>query len=180
VGAGLAGAEAAWQLAGHGTAVDLYEMRPDTSTPAHTTGWFAELVCSNSLGAAAPDTAAGLLKEEMRRLGSLVVRCADENRVPAGGALAVDRTHFARAVTEALEGHPLVAVHRQKVRKVPADPVVVIASGPLTSDALAEDIRRLTGREHLSFFDAVAPIVTLESLDLNRVFRSSRYGRPPS
>ncbi len=177
VGAGLAGAEAAWQLAQRGVRVRLYEMRPGRMTPAHTTGYFAELVCSNSLGAAAPTSASGLLKEEMRRLGSLVVRCADSSRVPAGGALAVDRTEFGRAVTEALERHPLVEVRREEVGTVPADPIVVVASGPLTSDALAEDIRHLTGREHLSFFDAVAPIVTLESLDLDRIFRSSRYDK---
>ncbi len=177
VGAGLAGAEAAWQLAQRGVRVRLYEMRPGRMTPAHTTGYFAELVCSNSLGAAASTSASGLLKEEMRRLGSLVVRCADSTRVPAGGALAVDRTEFGRAVTRALEEHPLVEVRREEVGTVPTDPVVVVASGPLTSDALAEDIRRLTGREHLSFFDAVAPIVTLESLDLDRIFRSSRYDK---
>ncbi|MGQ9756278.1 MAG: methylenetetrahydrofolate--tRNA-(uracil(54)-C(5))-methyltransferase (FADH(2)-oxidizing) TrmFO [Desulfotomaculales bacterium] len=177
VGAGLAGAEAAWQTATRGIPVELYEMRPRKFTPAHTTGYFAELVCSNSLRAEAFTSAVGLLKEEMRRLGSLIMRCADANRVPAGGALAVDRTLFSRAVTETLEQHPLVTVHREEVRRVPEAPAVVLASGPLTSDALADDIRRLTGEDYLYFYDAVAPIVTLESLNLDRIFKSSRYGK---
>lgn len=177
VGAGLAGAEAAWQIATRGVRVELYEMRPRKYTPAHTTGYFAELVCSNSLRAEALTNAVGLLKEEMRRLGSLIMRCADVSRVPAGGALAVDRTLFARTVTETLEQHSLVTVHREEVLRVPEAPVVVLASGPLTSDALADDIRRLTGEDYLYFYDAVAPIVTLESLNLDRIFKSSRYGK---
>lgn len=177
VGAGLAGAEAAWQIAARGIPVELYEMRPRKLTPAHTSGYFAELVCSNSLRAEALTNAVGLLKEEMRRLGSLIMRCADSARVPAGGALAVDRTLFSRSVTEMLEQHPLVTVHREEVLEVPRSPVAIVATGPLTSDALAEDIRRLTGEEYLYFYDAVAPIVTLESLNLDRIFKSSRYGK---
>ncbi len=177
VGAGLAGAEATWQLVRRGVPVVLYEMRPQKQTPAHNTGEFAELVCSNSLRAEALTNAVGLLKEEMRRLGSLIMACADAHRVPAGGALAVDRELFAAAVTERLSGHPLVTVRREEITAVPAGEPVVLATGPLTSDALADEIRRLTGHEHLYFFDAVAPIVTLESVDQDRVFRSSRYDR---
>ncbi|MEW5762886.1 MAG: FADH(2)-oxidizing methylenetetrahydrofolate--tRNA-(uracil(54)-C(5))-methyltransferase TrmFO [Bacillota bacterium] len=177
VGAGLAGAEAAWQIAARGIPVELYEMRPRKLTPAHTTGNFAELVCSNSLRAEALTNAVGLLKEEMRRLGSLIIRCADATRVPAGGALAVDRAAFSRAVTEALVQHPLVTVYRQEIVRVPDTGVVILATGPLTSDALAEDIRRLTGEDYLYFYDAVAPIITLESLNLERMFKSSRYGK---
>ncbi|HHW44359.1 methylenetetrahydrofolate--tRNA-(uracil(54)-C(5))-methyltransferase (FADH(2)-oxidizing) TrmFO [Desulfofundulus thermobenzoicus] len=175
VGAGLAGAEAAWQLVRQGVPVDLFEMRPRKMTPAHHTGYFAELVCSNSLRAAALENAVGLLKEEMRRLGSLIMQCAGEHRVPAGGALAVDREGFARAVTGVLEGHPLVQVHREEVTDVPAEEIVVLATGPLTSSAMARSLRQLTGVEYLYFYDAVAPIVTLESIDMNKVFRSSRY-----
>ncbi|OAT83582.1 methylenetetrahydrofolate--tRNA-(uracil(54)-C(5))-methyltransferase (FADH(2)-oxidizing) TrmFO [Desulfotomaculum copahuensis] len=177
VGAGLAGAEAAWQLARRGVPVRLYEMRPVKSTPAHHTGDFAELVCSNSLRAAALENAVGLLKEEMRRLGSLIMACADAHRVPAGGALAVDREGFAAAVTGALTAHEQVTVIRQEVTVIPDDPVVILATGPLTSPALAESLRRLTGRDCFYFYDAVAPIVTLESIDTTKVFRSSRYDK---
>ncbi|MEW6541038.1 MAG: methylenetetrahydrofolate--tRNA-(uracil(54)-C(5))-methyltransferase (FADH(2)-oxidizing) TrmFO [Bacillota bacterium] len=177
VGAGLAGAEATWQLVRRGVPTVLYEMRPQKRTPAHNTGEFAELVCSNSLRAEALTNAVGLLKEEMRRLGSLIMACADAHRVPAGGALAVDRELFALAVTERLKSHPLVTVRREEITAVPAGEPVILATGPLTSDALADEIRRLTGHEHLYFFDAVAPIVTLESIDQERVFRSSRYDR---
>lgn len=177
VGAGLAGSEAAWQLARRGVRVILCEMRPRRSTPAHTTGDFAELVCSNSLRAEALTNAVGLLKEEMRRLGSLILACADAHRVPAGGALAVDRQRFAAAVTERLSTHPLVSIRREEVTALPAGEPVILATGPLTSGALAESIRDFTGQEHLYFFDAVAPIVTLESVDQKRVYRSSRYGK---
>jgi len=173
----LAGSEAAWQLARRGVKVELYEMRPHRSTPAHTTGWFAELVCSNSLRAEALTNAVGLLKEEARRLGSLIMACADAHRVPAGGALAVDRERFAAAVTEKLTAEPLVTIHREEVRTLPPDGPVILATGPLTSGALAESIRELTGHEYLYFFDAVAPIVTLDSIDQSRVFRSSRYDK---
>ncbi|ACA59135.1 methylenetetrahydrofolate--tRNA-(uracil(54)-C(5))-methyltransferase (FADH(2)-oxidizing) TrmFO [Candidatus Desulforudis audaxviator] len=177
VGAGLAGAEASWQLVRRGVPVVLYEMRPRKCTPAHKTGDFAELVCSNSLRAEALTNAVGLLKEEMRRLGSLIMACADAHRVPAGGALAVDRQLFAAAVTERLTSHRLVTVCREEITTIPTAELVILATGPLTSDALADELRRLTGQEHLYFFDAVAPIVTLESIDQDRVFRSSRYGR---
>lgn len=177
IGAGLAGSEAAWQLARRGVPVKLYEMRPQKLTPAHHTGYFAELVCSNSLKAMALDNAAGLLKEEMRRLDSLIMACAERHRVPAGGALAVDREGFARAVTEALETHPLIEVRREEVTEIPRDGIVVLATGPLTSEAMAASLRELTGLEYLYFYDAVAPIVTLESINMEKVFRSSRYGK---
>lgn len=173
-GAGLAGSEAAWQAACRGVPVRLYEMRPQKNTPAHHTGYFAELVCSNSLRAAALENAVGLLKEEMRRMGSIIMLCADQNSVPAGGALAVDRDSFAKAVTGALENHPLVDVIREEYTG-DGDGVTLVATGPLTSDALAERLRTFTNREHLYFHDAVAPIVTLESIDMEKVFWSSRY-----
>jgi len=177
VGAGLAGSEAAWQAARRGIPVILYEMRPQKMTPAHRTPYFAELVCSNSLRAAALTNAVGLLKEEMRRLDSLIMRAADATSVPAGGALAVDRTLFARYITEALESEPLVTVIREEVLRVPEEGPAVVATGPLTAGALAEDIRRLTGADSFYFYDAVAPIVTLESVDMRRAFWSSRYDK---
>lgn len=177
IGAGLAGSEAAWQLAKRGVRVRLYEMRPEKSTPAHKTGGFAELVCSNSLRAAAIENAVGLLKEEMRCLDSLIMACADRCRVPAGGALAVDRDLFSAAVTEALEDNPLVEVVREEVEAIPGQGVVVVATGPLTSGAMSRSIRELTGEDYLYFYDAVAPIVTLESIDMNKAFFSSRYGK---
>ncbi|MCL5290386.1 MAG: methylenetetrahydrofolate--tRNA-(uracil(54)-C(5))-methyltransferase (FADH(2)-oxidizing) TrmFO [Eubacteriales bacterium] len=177
IGAGLAGAEAAWQIANRGVKVDLIEMRPAKLTPAHHTGDFAELVCSNSLRAAGLVNAVGLLKEEMRRLDSLIMRCADRTRVPAGGALAVDRSLFARCVTAGLEEHPLVNVRRREVGEIPAGGVTVLATGPLTSEAMVASIRALTGEGYLYFYDAVAPIVTLDSIDEARVFRSSRYDK---
>jgi methylenetetrahydrofolate--tRNA-(uracil-5-)-methyltransferase len=177
VGGGLAGCEAAWQLARRGLGVDLHEMRPGRPTPAHQTGDLAELVCSNSLRGNALDQAAGLLKEEMRRLGSLVVRVADEVRVPAGSALAVDRGLFARRMTEAVESLPLVRVHRQEVLRIPEDPVTIVATGPLTADPLAADVAAFVGRTHLHFFDAVSPVIEADSIDLTRAFRASRYGK---
>ena len=177
IGAGLAGSEATWQLAERGVRVDLYEMRPNKSTPAHQTDRFAELVCSNSLRGAGLENAVGLLKEEMRRLGSFIMSAADHNAVSAGGALAVDRELFASEVTKRLEQHPYVTVHREEVRRLSQEGISVVASGPLTSDALAEDILRLTGEEALSFYDAAAPIVTLESIDLNKAFWASRYDK---
>lgn len=176
IGGGLAGTEAAWQIAQRGGHVKLYEMRPHKTTPAHTTGHLAELVCSNSLGADQVDKAPGLLKAEMRALGSLVMACADQATVPAGGALAVDREIFARAVTQRIESHPLIEVIRQEVTRIPAS-ICVIASGPLTSDALAAEIAKLTDEAHLYFWDAIAPIVTLDSIDFDIAFRASRYGR---
>jgi len=177
VGGGLAGCEAAWQAARHGFQVALYEMRPAKMTPAHRTGDLAELVCSNSLGSNLPDRALGLLKTELRRLGSLVVACADQTAVPAGDALAVGREAFARLVTERLAAHPQIRIVREEVRQIPEARPLVIATGPLTSEALSEALARLTGEQYLSFYDAMAPIVSGDSIDLQKAFRGSRYGR---
>ena len=177
VGGGLAGSEAAWQVARRGIGVDLYEMRPVRQTPVHQTGDFAELVCSNSLRGNALDQAAGLLKEEMRRMGSLVIRVADAVRVPAGSALAVDRGLFARRITEEVEALPEVTVHREEVPRIPEDPVTIVATGPLTSETLAGEIAAFVGRDHLYFYDAVSPVIDAETIDFDRVFRASRYGK---
>jgi methylenetetrahydrofolate--tRNA-(uracil-5-)-methyltransferase len=177
IGAGLAGSEAAWQVARQGIPVRLYEMRPNQRTPAHHTSHFAELVCSNSLRAAAITNAVGLLKEEMRRLDSLVIRSADENAVPAGGALAVDREGFSGDITRALEEHPLVEVVREEVSQLPDEGIVIVATGPLTSPALSESIRSFIGGEYLYFYDAAAPIVTKESVDMDKVYLASRYNK---
>ena len=177
VGGGLAGCEAAWQLSRRGVEVELVEMRPVRATPAHRTDLLAELVCSNSLRGNSLDQAAGLLKEEMRRLDSLVIRVADETRVPAGSALAVDRELFARRISEHVGALPRVRVRREEVQFLPAEGLVIIATGPLTSDALARDIAGFVGREHLYFYDAISPVVEAGSLDLGRTFRASRYGR---
>jgi methylenetetrahydrofolate--tRNA-(uracil-5-)-methyltransferase len=177
IGGGLAGSEAAWQAAQRGIQVTLYEMRPDRLTPAHRTGDLAELVCSNSLGSNLMDRAPGLLKEELRQLGSLVMACADATAVPAGGALAVDRQAFARLVTQRITDHPRIHLRREEVGSIPQGTPTVIATGPLTSDALAAEIAALTGQEHLYFYDAMAPIVSYGSIDLSRAFRASRYGR---
>jgi methylenetetrahydrofolate--tRNA-(uracil-5-)-methyltransferase len=176
VGGGLAGSEAAWQAAQRGVPVLLYEMRPQQMTPAHKGSRLAELVCSNSLGAQATDRALGLLKEELRRLGSLLIACADATALPAGSALAVGREAFAERVTERIQGHPLIARITAEVTDLPEVPAVV-ATGPLTSPALAEAIARFSGQEHLFFFDAMAPIVAAESVDMGVAFRASRYGR---
>ncbi len=176
VGAGLAGSEAAWQLAERGHRVLLSEMRPVVPTPAHRTDRFAELVCSNSLGSDVPDRAGGLLHAEMRRMGSFILSCAETARVPAGGALAVDRERFAEEVTRRLTSHPLIEVRREEVTAIPSGPAV-IASGPLTSAALAASLRELTGTEALYFYDAISPIVERDSLDMAVCFQSSRYGR---
>lgn len=175
IGAGLAGCEAAWQLAKAGIEVELYEMKPAKFSPAHKYAGFAELVCSNSLKAERIGSAAGMLKEEMRRLGSLVVECAEKTRVSAGGALAVDREKFSDAVTEKIKGCPLIKVIGEEVTQIP-DGDVIVATGPLTSDPLAESIRQLCG-DYLYFHDAAAPIVTFESLDKGKVFFASRYDR---
>ena len=175
LGAGLAGCEAAWQLARRGIPVTLYEMKPQKFSPAHKSQGLAELICSNSLKASRVDSAAGLLKEEMRRLGSLLVPCAEQCAVPAGGALAVDRDQFSRLVTQAIEDEPRITLRREEVTELPAGPVIV-ATGPLTSEPLAEKILALCGGA-LSFFDAAAPIVTRESLDMDHCFTASRYGR---
>jgi methylenetetrahydrofolate--tRNA-(uracil-5-)-methyltransferase len=177
IGGGLAGCEAAWQLARRGLGVDLFEMRPIRGTPVHQTDHLAELVCSNSLRGNALDQAAGLLKEEMRRMDSLIVRVADEVKVPAGSALAVDRGLFARRVTEVVEALPGLRIHRQEVLRIPDDPVTIVATGPLTSDPLAQDVAAFVGQTHLYFFDAVSPVVEADSIAFGKAFRASRYGR---
>ena len=176
IGAGLAGSEAAWQLAVRGIDVRLAEMRPKKSTPAHVSPWFGELVCSNSLRSDELTNAVGLLKEELRRTGSLIMACADAHRVAAGGALAVDREGYARAVTEKLRSHPRIEISEEEVTDFP-DGDVIVATGPLTSEAFSETILRRTGSEGLHFYDAVAPIVTLESVDMSSAFRASRYDK---
>lgn len=176
VGAGLAGCEAAWQLARQGIEVTLIEMKPEKMSPAHHSPLFAELVCSNSLRSDRLTNAVGLLKEEMRLCGSLIMQAADMARVPAGGALAVDRDRFSGHITRTLQEHPLVTIESREVTEIPEGPVI-IATGPLTSDALSERIAELPGLETLNFYDAAAPIVTLESLNMDRVFRQSRYDR---
>ena len=176
IGAGLAGCEAAWQLARRGVPTTLIEMKPEKYTPAHHHAGFAELVCSNSLRSDQLTNAVGLLKEEMRQIGSLVMRAADATRVPAGGALAVDREAFSQYITDAVSGHPLITVEHAEVTQLPARNAI-IATGPLTSDALAAQIAALPGLQTLNFFDAAAPIVSGESLDMDKVFRQSRYGR---
>jgi methylenetetrahydrofolate--tRNA-(uracil-5-)-methyltransferase len=177
IGGGLAGCEAAWQLARCGLAVDLFEMRPQRLTPAHHGGALGELVCSNSLRGAGMNNAVGLLKEELRRCGSLFMGAADAHAVPAGGALAVDRDGFAGHLTSVIESHPLIALHREEVTNFPDGDPVIIASGPLTSDALAKRIAELTGQAQLYFYDAIAPIVEADSIDHAVVFRASRYGK---
>lgn len=176
IGAGLAGCEAAWQLARRGVQVELAEMKPQKKTAAHHTDLFAELVCSNSLKAARVNSAAGLLKEEMRRLGSLLMECADENSVPAGGALAVDRKLFSHAVTDKIRNHPNITVVSEEIKELPTDGINVIATGPLTSEPLAESIKERFGGG-LSFFDAAAPIVAADSIDMSSAFFASRYGK---
>ena len=177
IGAGLAGTEAAWQLAVRGVKVKLYEMRPEKRSPAHHTDLFAELVCSNSLRGSSLENAVGLLKEEMRLLGSVIMQCADNTSVPAGGALAVDRTEFGRLATRMVSGHPNVEVIRKEITTIDNTNPVVIATGPLTSDLMSEAIRELAGYEYFYFYDAAAPIVSYDSLDHSKVFRASRYDK---
>ena len=177
IGGGLAGSEAAWQAANQGARVTLYEMRPKEPTPAHKTGFLAELVCSNSLGSDDSLSAPGILKAEMRRLGSLIIKIADAARVPAGAALAVDRDLFAQKITQALESHPNVRLIHEHVPAIPADAVVIIATGPLTSDALAAQMKALTHSQNLYFFDAIAPIVDADSIDHDRVFKLRAMAR---
>lgn len=174
IGGGLAGCEAAWQAAQNGLKVDLFEMRPDGQTGAHTTGDLAELVCSNSLGSLKPDHASGLLKEELRRMDSLLIRCAEKSAVPAGAALAVDRRIFSGLITDALENHPGIRIIREEVREIPASPCIV-ASGPLTSPHLSKSLIHLTGHDALFFYDAIAPIIETASIDMTRAYRASRY-----
>lgn len=176
VGGGLAGCEAAWQAASRGIRITLYEMRPKVPTPVHRTPFLAELVCSNSLKSTSLATASGLLKAEMRLLNSLVIKVAEETSVPAGEALAVDRELFAERITSILREHPLIEILNEEVRTIPEEPAI-IATGPLTSPALSEEIRRLTGREYLYFYDAVSPIIYKDSIDFSKVFIASRYGK---
>ena len=177
VGGGFAGVEAAWQAAERGAQVKLYEMRPRQSTPAHKTGDLAELVCSNSLKADSITTASGLLKAELRSLGSLVLRVADACRIPAGQALAVDREAFAREITGLIESHPRIILTREEVRSIPSGDPVVLATGPLTSPKLAASLAKMTGEAHLYFYDAVSPIVDGETIDYDAAFFASRYGK---
>ncbi len=177
IGAGLAGSEAAWQLAKQGIYVKLYEMRPGQMTPAHHTPHFAELVCSNSLRSNQLTNGVGLLKEEMRRFDSLIIRIADETQVPAGGALAVDRENFSKQVTEVLSNHPNIEIVRKELKEIPSEGYVIIATGPLTSKALSSQIQRLTGTDSFYFYDAAAPIVEKDSLNMNIVYLKSRYDK---
>src|SRR3954452_11254515 len=179
VGGGLSGSEAAWQIAGLGVPVVLHEMRPLRRTDAHRTDGLAELVCSNSLRSDDRETnAVGLLHEEMRRLNSLVMRAADGNQVPAGGALAVDRDGFSAAITAAIEGHPLIEIAREEIVSLPAEwDSVIVATGPLTSPALAESIGAMTGESSLAFFDAIAPIVHRDTIDFDKAWFQSRYDK---
>ncbi|MBC8016104.1 MAG: FADH(2)-oxidizing methylenetetrahydrofolate--tRNA-(uracil(54)-C(5))-methyltransferase TrmFO [Sporomusaceae bacterium] len=177
IGAGLAGSEAAWQVAEAGFNVELYEMRPHVMPPAHHTDQFAELVCSNSLRGASIENAVGLLKEEMRNLNSLIIKAADATKVPAGGALAVDRESFSKYVTDTLKSHPRVKVINEEVLEIPKDSPLIIASGPLTSPTLSAAIGHITGSQYLYFYDAAAPILVGDSLDMEKVYRASRYGK---
>ncbi len=177
IGGGLAGTEAAWQVASAGVPVILWEMRPNQLSPAHHSGELAELVCSNSFGAMASDRAAGLLHEELRSLNSIVIRKADQHSVPAGGALAVDRAFFSQDLTTTLTNHPLIELRRQELTAIPQAGVVILATGPLTSPALSEDLQRLTGMDYLSFFDAASPIVVGESVNYDVAFLASRYDK---
>ena len=177
IGAGLAGSEAAWQLAKQGIYVKLYEMRPGQMTPAHHTPHFAELVCSNSLRSNQLTNGVGLLKEEMRRFDSLIIRIADETQVPAGGALAVDRENFSKQVTEVLSNHPNIEIVRKELKEIPSEGYVIIATGPLTCKALSSQIQRLTGADSFYFYDAAAPIVEKDSLNMNIVYLKSRYDK---
>lgn len=177
IGAGLAGCEAAWQAAERGIEVTLYEMKPQKKSPAHKTEDFAELVCSNSFRADGILNAVGLLKEEMRILGSLIMECADKTRVPAGGALAVDRDEFSKMVTEKIKSHPSIRVVCQEITEIDTDEYTIIAAGPLASDGIVPAIEKLTGGEGLHFFDAAAPIVAYDSIDMTKAFRAARYGK---
>lgn len=177
IGGGLAGTEATWQIAQAGVPVVLHEMRPQRTSPAHHSEEVAELVCSNSFGAQATDRASGLLHEELRRLGSVIIAKADEHQVPAGGALAVDRGRFSHDLTETLERHPLIELRRDEVHQIPTEGITVLTTGPLTTEALAEDLQRFTGQAYMSFFDAASPIVVGDSINRDVAFMASRYDR---
>lgn len=177
IGGGLAGSEAAWQIAQRGIKVKLYEMKPQKYSPAHKSPMLAEIVCSNSFKSNSLESSAGLLKQELRELDSLIIRIADRNKVPAGQALAVDRERFSAEVTDLIVTHPNIEVIREEVSEIPQRGIVIIATGPLTSENLAKSIQQLLGKEYLYFFDAAAPIVTFESLDMSKIFRAGRYGK---
>ncbi len=177
VGAGLAGSEAAWQAAEYGVPVVLYEMRPNQPTPVHKTSHCAELVCSNSLGSLNESSAPYLLKQELRKLNSLVIRAADQHAVPAGAALAVDRDHFSAEITQALENHPNITIKREEIKEIPTNGPVVIATGPLTSPSLSKEIAELMGDEYLYFYDALSPIIDSNTIDTTKAFFASRYGK---
>src|SRR5262245_6618475 len=176
IGGGLAGSEAAYQIAQHGRRVRLCEMRPVRQTPAHRTDQLAEIVCSNSLKSDQPYNASWLLKEELRRFGSILIQIADSVRVPAGAALAVDREKFAAQVTEVISGEPRIELIREEVPEIPKETIVVVASGPLTSESLSKSIRDFCGSGHLYFYDAISPIVDAETIDFSKIYRASRYG----
>lgn len=180
VGAGLAGSEAAWQIASRGIRVKLYEMRPVNNTPAHHTDKFGELVCSNSFRSNQLENAVGLLKEEMRRLGSLIMECADKKALPAGGALAVDREGFSQEITDRITNHPNIEIIREEVMEIPQDDFVIVATGPLTSEKLSASIGQLMDNDYLYFYDAAAPIITYESINHEKVFKASRYDKGDS
>jgi methylenetetrahydrofolate--tRNA-(uracil-5-)-methyltransferase len=180
IGGGLAGSEAAWQIARLGESVRLYEMRPVSQTAAHRSDRLAEIVCSNSLKSDQPYNASWLLKEELRRMGSILIQIADSVRVPAGGALAVDRDRFAAKVTEVISSEPNIELIREEVKEIPREGIVVVASGPLTAAALSESIRQFCGSEHLYFYDAISPIVDAETIDMTKVYRATRYGKASS
>ncbi len=177
IGAGLAGCEAAWQITKQGIDVELWEMKPQKYSPAHKSPNFAELVCSNSLRADGIANAVGLLKEEMRKIGSLIMECADETKVPAGGALAVDREGFSKMVTDKIKNNPKITIKSGEVTSIDDSEYTIIATGPLASDGIISEIKRLTGSEYLHFFDAAAPIVSYESVDMSKAFRAARYGK---
>lgn len=177
IGGGLAGTEATWQIAQAGIPVTLYEMRPVKHSPAHHSEYLAELVCSNSFGADATDRAAGLLHEELRRLNSIIIHTADKHKVPAGGALAVDRGVFSQDLTQTLENHPLITLKREEIQSIPTDTIVVLATGPLTTESLATELQGLTGMEYMSFFDAASPIIVGESINKDIAFFASRYDK---
>lgn len=177
IGGGLAGSEAAWQIAQRGERVRLYEMRPVRQTGAHRTDRLAEIVCSNSLKSDQPYNASWLLKEELRRYGSILIQIADSVRVPAGAALAIDRDRFAARVTETIANHPNIELVREEAPSIPDEGIVIVASGPLTSASLSQAIREFCGSEHLYFYDAISPIVDAETIDSSRIYRASRYGK---
>lgn len=180
IGAGLAGSEAAWQIAEQGLEVDLYEMRPHKPTPAHQTDQFAELVCSNSFGSDGPASAPRMLKDELQTLGAFVLGCARKHQVPAGNSLAVDRVAFCGEITRALSSHPRIHIQREELKAIPEDAIVVVATGPLTSESLARDLAERVGQGSLYFYDAISPIVSADSLDMEKIFRANRYGKGDS